>query len=120
MLKGLGVQRGDIVFAFVKRPEELEIACFGTMMFGTYFGAIPPVTTADKAEKILAKAEARMLLVDVSFKPAIDKMRKRLPELWHVVVCGVPKGTMPKMSGGDFIFEDYFLPAPEDFHDPRY
>lgn len=120
MLKNLGVQRGDTVFAFVKTQKELELASSGTTRFGTYFGAIPAETPADKVEGILDKSKARLLLVDVEFKPMIDEVRKKLPELWHVVVCNVPKGTLPKMSGGDFIFEDYFLSAPEVFHDPRY
>lgn len=120
MLKNLGVQRGDAVFAFVKAQRELEIACFGAMRFGVYFGAIPPMTTADKVEKTLFKTEARLLLVDSELKPLIDQMRKRLPELWHVVVCNVPQGAMPPMGAGDFIFEDYYNPAPEIFYDPRY
>jgi len=117
MLKNFGIHKGRFIYAIVDDAELLWIAELGTLRFNCLFGAMPISTPEKRIKEILLESKAQLILIDAAFKPMVDKMRSELPELWHVVVVNFEQckkaSSAVKLGAGDFIFEDYFVPAPD-------
>jgi acetyl-CoA synthetase len=86
ILKDFGVGRGDRVFLFLPRIPELYFCFLGILkvggIAGTLFSAFQEQALADR----LANSGAKVLLTTKELKPRVDAIRKRLPELEHILV----------------------------------
>jgi acetyl-CoA synthetase len=89
VLAGLGVGRGDRVFALAGRIPELYIAALGTLKHGSVFC---PLFSAFGPEPIRARmtiGQARVLVTTESlYRRKIDALRAQLPDLAHVLLVG--------------------------------
>ncbi len=87
VLRGLGIGRGDRVFALLPRIPELYIACLGALKNGSVFS---PLFSAFGPEPIAARVtlgEGKLLITtDTLYKKKIASIRATLPSLEHVLV----------------------------------
>ena len=86
ILKDFGVGKGDRVFLFLPRIPELFYSFLGILKIGaiagTLFSAFQEQALLDRLEN----AGAKVLLTTKELKPRVDKIRKKLPDLRHVLV----------------------------------
>ena len=99
LLKSLGVEREDRVFLFLPRVPELFISFLGTLKIGaicgTLFSAFGPQALLDRLEN----SDAKVLITHSSLKSRVDQIKKKLPQLKHIIVSDVDYWTkMEKMS----------------------
>lgn len=113
-LKNFGVHRGDRVFFLTRHIPDLHWDLPATMMYGAVAGVLGTDWGTDRTQDVLSRSGARLLVVEADLKPAIDDIRKSLPELWQVLVIvrRVPHG---RLRAGDFLYSDYYEPAEETF-----
>ena len=85
ILKDFGVERGERVFIFLPRVPELFISFLGTIKIGaiagTLFSAFQEKALADR----LGNSGAKVLITNSELKPRVDKIRRKLPELKHII-----------------------------------
>lgn len=83
-----GVKKGDRVFIFLPRIEELYVSFLGILKTGaiasTLFAAFGPDALFDR----LNDSGAKIVVTDLTLKERVDKVRGRLPELQKVIVTG--------------------------------
>ncbi len=88
VLKKHGVEKGDRVFIFLPRMEELYVSFLGILKTGaiasTLFAAFGPDALFDRLED----SGARFVITDSSLKGRVDQVRDRLPKLEKVIVTG--------------------------------
>lgn len=86
ILKDFGVERGERVFLFLPRIPELYFSFLGILKIGaiagTLFSAFQEQALADR----LGNSEAKILITTTELKPRVDKIRKKLPHLEHILV----------------------------------
>ncbi len=86
VLKDFGIERGDRVFLFLPRIPELFYGFLGILKIGavagTLFSAFQEQALADR----LGNSEAKILITTSELKPRVDKIRKKLPHLEHILV----------------------------------
>ena len=91
VLKHLGVEREDRVFFFLPRVPELFYGFLGTLkrgaIAGTMFSAFGPQALQDR----LDNSDAKVLITSEELKPRVDKVRKNLPNLKHVLTIESPE-----------------------------
>ena len=87
MLRGLGVGKGDRVFALLPRLPELYVACLGTLKNGSVFS---PLFSAFGPEPIAARVtlgEGRVLVTTAAlYAKKVAPIRDSLPTLEHVLL----------------------------------
>ncbi len=85
VLKDFGVDRGDRVFLFLPRIPELFYAFLGILKIGaiagTLFSAFQEQALADR----LGNSGAKVVITTKELKTRIDKIKKHLPELIHII-----------------------------------
>ncbi len=90
ILKDFGVERGDRVFLFLPRVPELYFSFLGILKIGaiagTLFSAFQEQALCDRLEN----SGAKVLITTSELKPRVDKIRKKLPELAHIIVIDEP------------------------------
>ena len=90
ILKDFGVARGDRVFLFLPRIPELFFGFLGILKIGaiagTLFSAFQEQALADR----LGNSEAKVVITTRELKLRIDKVRKKLPNLKHILVVDEP------------------------------
>ncbi|MBE9553510.1 MAG: acetate--CoA ligase [Proteobacteria bacterium] len=110
VLKGLGVGKGDRVFALAGRLPELYVTALGTLKNGSVFC---PLFSAFGPEPIHARmsiGKAKVLVTTpMLYRRKVEKLRDSLPDLEHVIVVGgdAPAGTqafsaLMEAADGDF------------------
>lgn len=86
VLKDFGVERGDRIFLFLPRVPELYFSFLGILKIGaiagTLFSAFQEQALADR----LANSGAKVVITNKELKPRVDAIRKKLPELAHILV----------------------------------
>jgi long-chain acyl-CoA synthetase len=92
-LAGLGVSKSDTVALMLNnRPEfipaDLAAVSLGAVPFSIYQTAAP-----EQVEYVLADAATRVIVVEGTFLPLIEKIKQKLPDLEHVVVVDGEGGT---------------------------
>jgi acetyl-CoA synthetase len=94
VLRGLGVGKGERVFALLPRLPELYIACLGTLKNGSVFS---PLFSAFGPEPIAARVglgEGRVLVTTASlYARKVASIRDALPSLEHVLILPGDEGT---------------------------
>lgn len=97
LIRNLGVPRGDrVVIALPPGPTRTS-AFLGAVLAG----AVPCLSTPEP--RLLRDSGVRMAIVGEE-----PPDRRDLPDLWHVVFVGTPS----RMGAGDFLWDDYYGPAP--------
>ena len=90
VLKAFDVGRGDRVFIFLPRIPELYFCFLGILKIGaiagTLFSAFQEQALADR----LGNSEAKIVITTAELKPRIDKVRRKLPNLKHILVVDEP------------------------------
>lgn len=90
ILKDFGVLRGDRVFLFLPRIPELFFGFLGILKIGaiagTLFSAFQEQALADR----LGNSDAKVVITTRELKLRIDKVRKKLPNLKHILVVDEP------------------------------
>ncbi len=85
ILKDFGVDRGDRVFIFLPRVPELYISFLGALKIGaiagTLFSAFQEQALADR----LGNSDARVVITNKELEKRIDKVKKKLPSLKHII-----------------------------------
>ncbi len=85
ILKDFGIDRGDRVFIFLPRVPELFISFLGILKIGaiagTLFSAFQEQALADR----LGNSDATIVITNSELKPRIDKIRRKLPSLKHIL-----------------------------------
>ncbi len=90
ILKDFGIERGDRVFLFLPRIPELFFGFLGILKIGaiagTLFSAFQDQALLDRLEN----SGAKVLLTTTELKPRVDAIRRKLPDLKHVIVVDEP------------------------------
>lgn len=101
LLKDFGVERGDRVFLFLPRIPELYFSFLGILKIGaiagTLFSAFQEQALADRLEN----SGAKVLLTTRELKPRVDAIRKKLPDLKHILVVDEPTFTKSVIKASD-------------------
>lgn len=93
ILKDFDIDRGDRVFLFLPRIPELYFCFLGILKIGaiagTLFSAFQEQALADR----LGNSDAKIVITTAELKPRIDKVRRKLPNLKHILVVDAPSFT---------------------------
>ena len=88
VLSSHGVKKGDRVFIFLPRIEELYVSFLGILKTGaiasTLFAAFGPDALFDR----LNDSGAKILITSPELKQRVDQISSKLPELQKVIVTG--------------------------------
>ncbi len=85
ILKDFGVDRGDRVFLFLPRIPELFFAFLGTLKIGAIAGTLFSAFQEQALEDRLLNSDAKILVTTIELKPRVDKIRRHLPNLKHII-----------------------------------
>jgi len=86
ILKDFGVERGDRVFLFLPRIPELFFAFLGILKIGAICGTLFSAFQEQALEDRLGNSDAKVVITTAELKPRIDKVKKHLPNLKHILV----------------------------------
>ncbi|HTY67960.1 MAG TPA: AMP-binding protein, partial [Alphaproteobacteria bacterium] len=96
LLRRLGVDKGDRVYALISRIPELYIATLGTLKNGSVFS---PLFSAFGPEPVRARmsiGEATVLVTTAAlYRRKIEAWRAELPSLKHVLLADTNGGAVP-------------------------
>ncbi|CAM2067284.1 acetate--CoA ligase [Sulfidibacter corallicola] len=114
VLKGLGVTPGERVFALMPRLPELYIATFGILkarcVFSPLFSAFGP----EPIQARMALGQGTVLLTTPRlYKTKVAAIRKRLPDLQHVILVG--RGHQSAEIPGTLDFASLVNEASDDY-----
>jgi len=84
-LKSIDVNPGDRVFFFLPRVPEIFFGFLGTLKIGAIAGTMFSAFGSDAIFDRLENSGAKVLITTVELKPRLDSIRKKLPDLKHVV-----------------------------------
>lgn len=117
VLRGLGVDKGERVFALSGRLPELYIAALGTLKNASVFS---PLFSAFGPEPIVSRMTigegAVLVTTEALYKRKIAKIRDRLPALRHVLLIG--KGNTPTAVDGTLDLATLMAEASDTFEIP--
>ena len=89
VLRGLGIGKGDVVFALTGRIPELYVAALGTLKNGSVFS---PLFSAFGPEPIRQRLEighaSVLVTTDLLYRRKVADLRTSLPWLEHVLIAG--------------------------------
>ena len=101
ILRGLGIGKGDRVFALSGRIPELYIAALGTLKNGSVFCPLFSAFGPEPIQQRLAIGEGKLLVTTglLYNRRKLSSLRKSLPELKHVLLIGsdLPNLTEPSI-----------------------
>lgn len=86
ILKDFDIERGDRVFIFLPRIPELFFAFLGILKIGAIAGTLFSAFQEQALEDRLGNSDAKIVITNTELKPRIDKIRRKLPHLKHVLV----------------------------------
>ena len=84
-LRGLGVEKGDRVFFFLPRIPELYWGVLGTVRAGAVVGTLFAAFGEQGLYERLKNSGAKVLVTNKELKRRVDKIKKDLPELKHIL-----------------------------------
>lgn len=90
ILKDFGVERGDRVFLFLPRVPELYFSFLGILKIGAVAGTLFSAFQEQALTDRLENSGAKVLFTTSELKPRVDKIRKKLPDLKHIIVIDDP------------------------------
>ena len=117
VLRGLGVRKGDRVFALMGRIPELYVTALGTLKA---LGVFSPLFSAFGPEPIHARlslGEGKVLVTTESlYRRKVASIRERLPKLEHVIL--VSEAAEPAILPGTLDWNALMADASEEFEIP--
>jgi acetyl-CoA synthetase len=119
VLTGLGIERGDAVFALLDRTPELYIAAIGALKAGCLFSVLFTSFGPEPIRLRLIKGKARLLVAgDSLYQRKVADGRALMPDLRHVLTVGaLAPGTQSFAQLLDEADADYTIP-PTDPEQP--
>ncbi|GHD52582.1 acetate--CoA ligase [Thalassobaculum fulvum] len=119
-LKGLGVAKGERVFALAGRVPELYVAALGTLKAGSVFCPLFSAFGPEPIKSRMTLGSARVLVTTTAlYRRKVEPMRAELPELRHVILID-GDGSVPGTLGFAALTADAgdaFAIAPTDPED---
>jgi long-chain acyl-CoA synthetase len=97
------ITKGDVVSLLLPNSVEYVVAYFACWKLGALAGPVNSLLKASEMAYVMGHSEAKILLTNSEFLPAIEKVRTELPNLRRVIAFVVPP------SGGS----DAPAPPPE-------
>src|SRR3989338_9392435 len=85
LLKEKDVNRGDRVFFFLPRVPEIFYGFLGTLKRGAIAGTMFSAFGSDAIFDRLENSGAKVLITTEELKPRLDSIRRKLPDLKHVI-----------------------------------
>ena len=79
MLAAKGVRKGDVVSMLLPNSVEYVIAYFACWQLGALAGPINSLLKSQEIAYVISNSEAKALLVNSEFLPAIESIREELP-----------------------------------------
>jgi acetyl-CoA synthetase len=103
VLRGLGIGKGDRVFALAGRIPELYTSALGTLKNGSVFCPLFSAFGPEPVHQRLSIGEGSVLITTAALyqRRKIAELRASLPELQHVLVIG-ESGNSPPSGTQDF------------------
>ncbi|HUE80490.1 MAG TPA: long-chain fatty acid--CoA ligase [Pyrinomonadaceae bacterium] len=86
LLQSLGLGKGDVVSLLLPNGPEYIIAYFACWKLGALAGPINSLLKQREMSYVISNSEAKALLVNSEFLPAIEGIRSDLPNLREVVL----------------------------------
>ena len=93
ILKDFGVERGDRVFLFLPRIPELFFSFLGILKIGAIAGTLFSAFQEQALLDRLDNSDAKVLITTSELKPRVDKIRKKLKHLEHILTVDTPDFT---------------------------
>jgi len=136
VLRGLGIEKGDVVGIFMPMVPEAVTSMLACARIGAIHNVVFGGFSAESVKERMSVSEAKLLVTadatlrrgePVPMKPSVDEILAELPEMEHVVVVD-RCGTDPPMTEGRDLFwheavagaETACPPEPMDAEDPLY
>jgi acetyl-CoA synthetase len=117
VLKGLGVGKGEPVFALMGRIPELYVAALGTLKNRSVFSPLFSAFGPEPIHARLSLGEGKVLVTTASlYRRKVAGIRARLPRLEHVIL--VSEGTEPANLPDTLDWNALMAAADEDFEIP--
>ncbi len=86
ILKDFDVGRGDRVFIFLPRIPELYFSFLGIVKIGAIAGTMFSAFQEKALEDRLGNSDASVLITTKELKERVDKVKRNLPNLKHIIV----------------------------------
>lgn len=112
-LHKLSVKKGDRVFIFLPRIEEVYTATLAIARLGAIAGPLFSAFGPDALLDRLLNSSAKVVITDMDLKDRIDSIKDKLPNLETVLVIG---GKSSKLKKHELCFEDLVDCESEVFH----
>ncbi len=93
ILKDFGAGRGDRVFIFMPRIPELYFCFLGVVKIGAVAGTLFSAFQEQALLDRLGNSGAKILITTKELKTRVDTIRKKLPDLAHILVVDDPSFT---------------------------
>ena len=93
ILKDFSVERGDRVFLFLPRIPELFFSFLGILKIGAIAGTLFSAFQEQALLDRLDNSDAKVLITTSELKPRVDKIRKKLKHLEHILTVDTPDFT---------------------------
>jgi acetyl-CoA synthetase len=135
-LRGLGVDRGDVVGIYMPMVPEAVVAMLACARIGAIHNVVFGGFSAESVKERMAFSDAKVLVTadatlrrgePVPMKPSVDEILGELPKMEHVVVVDRCNTDPPMTEGRDLFWHDAVadadpecLPEPMDAEDPLY
>lgn len=103
ILKDFGVERGDRVFIFLPRIPELYISFLGILKIGAIAGTLFSAFQEQALYDRLNNCDASVLITNSLLKPRVDTIRKKLPNLKHILTVDTPDFTKSMEKARDVL-----------------
>jgi acetyl-CoA synthetase len=117
VLKGLGVGKGDPVFALMARIPELYVAALGTLKNRSVFSPLFSAFGPEPIHARLSLGEGRVLVTTASlYRRKLAGIRERLPKLEHIIL--VSEGIEPANVPDTLDWNVLMAAADEEFEIP--
>ena len=117
VLKGLGVGKGDRVFALMGRTPELYVTALGTLKNRSVFSPLFSAFGPEPIHARLSLGEGKVLVTTESlYRRKVAGIRERLPKLEHVIL--VSEDGEPANVPGTLDWNALMADADEDFEIP--
>ena len=108
-LRNLGITKGDRVFVFMPRIQELYVATIAIAKIGAVIGPLFSAFGPDALRDRLHDSGAKIVITTQELKPKLDEIRDQLPDLEYVIVV---RGS-GEMKPGDISYEELMVGASE-------
>jgi acetyl-CoA synthetase len=135
-LRGLGVDKGDVVGIYMPMVPEAVVAMLACARIGAIHNVVFGGFSAESVKERMSFSDAKVLVTadatlrrgePVPMKPSVDEILGELPEMEHVVVVDRCNTNPPMTEGRDVFWHDAVAdadpecpPEPMDAEDPLY